>query len=405
MIKNKLNLHKYMFGGKRRKHSIFKKKKHSSKSEEKKTSTPTISLNLPSTPVNSPSGEETKSPSGILKGFFKSNFMSFFKNYIFFIILISICLYILLYIYRDSNNKVVISESKIFFYLVIVFLFIIINDLMSIPLQWLDKFFLFIILSIIIEYVIINLIEYYYKDESFHSKLNKVVISSLIVGVVTSINIYFIFQLKSEKITSELFYSFNYAIRRNSFFLIYLTIFTFIFYYTYYWLNLNSFIGDIFQPTILGSFLLFMVFSLIIYIVYRLKIINKLQILNSFISLYALLFFFGIVFIHIFMNSLKTICTTNISESQMIENDYVSILILISIFIILWYDDSRNWHQRGSILFVFATVITFYSMFYYSIAHPSTATLSLWLFIEWLIIYFRRKENSQNSFNYSFMKT
>jgi len=275
---------------------------------------------------------------------------------------------------------------------------------MSIPLQWLDKFFLIIIFSLMIEYIIINLIEHYYGNEPFHKKLYKVLLSSFIVGLIIAINIYFMFQLKSQKITGDLLNSFNYVIGKNSFFLIYLTFFLFIFYFAFYFLNLNSFISDILSPTILGVLLLFMIFSFIIYIIYRLKIINKLQILNSFISLGAILFFLVIVFIYIFMNSLSTICTTNITLNQEKENDIVSILILISILIILWYDDSRNWHQKGSILFIFATVITFYSMFYYSIAHPSTALLSTWLFIEWIIIYFRRNENSKNSFNFSFMK-
>jgi hypothetical protein len=102
------------------------------------------------------------------------------------------------------------------------------------------------------------------------------------------------------------------------------------------------------------------------------------------------------------MNSLNAICTDDISEQQLKGNDTVSILILISIFIILWYDDSRNWHQRGSILFIFASIMTLYSMFYYSTSHP---LLFAWLFIEWIIIFFRRKENTKNSFNFAFMKT
>lgn len=431
MVNNKLNLHKYMFGGKG--HMSFSSKhgkKKSFKSGKKNKDSKLLSTILKDSSSILNQGKSSsqnqsinnitpnnikytkppeapvipKTPIGIFKGFFDPSFMTFLKNYFFFIILFSICFYILLNIYKDSKNHVILKESKVFFYLVIAFLFIIINDLMSIPLQWLDKFFLIIIFSLMIEYIIINLIEHYYGNEPFHKKLYKVLLSSFIVGLIIAINIYFMFQLKSQKITGDLLNSFNYVIGKNSFFLIYLTFFLFIFYFAFYFLNLNSFISDILSPTILGVLLLFMIFSFIIYIIYRLKIINKLQILNSFISLGAILFFLVIVFIYIFMNSLSTICTTNITLNQEKENDIVSILILISILIILWYDDSRNWHQKGSILFIFATVITFYSMFYYSIAHPSTALLSTWLFIEWIIIYFRRNENSKNSFNFSFMK-
>jgi hypothetical protein len=342
---------------------------------------------------------------GVIKKFFESSFVSFLKNYFFFIILFSICFYILINVFNDTNNHITVYETKVLFCLVIAFLFIIINDLMSIPLQWLDKFFIVIILSLIVEYIIIHIIENIYKNEPFHKKLFKVCISSVIVGLIFAINIFFMFQLKDKSITSQLFNSFNYAIGKNYLFFIFLTFNLFFFYYTYYFLNFNSFLGDILSPTILGSIVLFIIFSFIVYVILKLKIINKLQILNSFISLFSLLFFLIIVFIYIFMNSISTICTSNESLNSVKQNDYMTILILVSIFIILWYDDSRNWHQKGSILFIFATIITFYSFFYYSIQNPNMSLLSLWLFIEWLIIFFKRNENSKNSFNFAFMKT
>jgi hypothetical protein len=98
-----------------------------------------------------------------------------------------------------------------------------------------------------------------------------------------------------------------------------------------------------------------------------------------------------------------------ISENADIKNinqeENMTILMIISILIILWYDDVRNWHQFGSILFIFVTIIAFYSTFYYSISHPNVSLFSTWLFIEWLIIIFYRKENSKNSVHFSFMNT
>ena len=105
------------------------------------------------------------------------------------------------------------------------------------------------------------------------------------------------------------------------------------------------------------------------------------------------------------MSSLGTICTTNETVESIHEQEMVSLLMIASIFTILWLDDSRNWKQIGSIFFIIATIITLYCMFYYSVAYPSTGMLSFWLFIEWLIIIFYRKENSKNSIHYSFMKT
>jgi phosphatidylglycerophosphate synthase len=134
------------------------------------------------------------------------------------------------------------------------------------------------------------------------------------------------------------------------------------------------------------------------------KIINKIQILNSFIALLSIVFFIVILKLYIFLTSLNTVCTV---PNQVAENSNntgkITILILFSLFIILWLDDTRTWHQLGSILFIIATVVTLVSMFYYSTIYPSLSILSFWLFIEWMIIMFRQKENSKNSFHYSFM--
>ena len=80
------------------------------------------------------------------------------------------------------------------------------------------------------------------------------------------------------------------------------------------------------------------------------------------------------------------------------------VYIKISIFIILWYDDSRNWHALGSLLFIIATIFGLYCFFYYSMSHPNLTLLGLWFFIEWLIIIFYRKQNSKNAIHFSFMQ-
>ena len=104
------------------------------------------------------------------------------------------------------------------------------------------------------------------------------------------------------------------------------------------------------------------------------------------------------------MSSLKTFCSKdNLDKKSMNEGERVFIGIIISIIIILWYDDSRNWHQIGSILFILVTIFAFYCMFYYSISHPSFGTISMYFFFEWLILFFYRKENSKNAIHFSFM--
>ena len=168
-------------------------------------------------------------------------------------------------------------------------------------------------------------------------------------------------------------------------------------------LNKNTNITDILCPFVLGLMLVFFIFIIIIYVALRMKLINKKEMLNTFIALSSICFFLGILCIYTFMSSLKTFCSSNIDKKSMNEGERIFIGIIISIIIILWYDDSRNWHQIGSILFILVTIFAFYCMFYYSVSHPSFATISMYFFFEWLILFFYRKENSKNAIHFSFM--
>lgn len=338
-----------------------------------------------------------------IKNFFKTDFYFFIKNYLYFIVLFSIIFYILLYINKNAKSKSDIVITKVFFYLVIIFLFIIISDILETPLELQQKFIFIIFSSLILTYMISMLIEHFYKDDNFYYKLLKVFIGSLIIYVSTVISIYFTFKKKKD-IAMDLYNSFNYAIGKNLIFLIYLFIYLFIYQTSFSFFDkMNSSLANILSPAVLGLLLIFFIFTFIIYIAHKMKIINKFQYLNTFIALFAISIFLALNYAHIFMSSLSTICKEKVNTQTVDQEERYSILLLISIFIILWYDDSRNWHTSGSILFVLASLFGLYCMFYYSTTHPSVGLLSFWFFIEWLIIVFYRKQNSRNSIHFSFM--
>jgi phosphatidylglycerophosphate synthase len=138
----------------------------------------------------------------------------------------------------------------------------------------------------------------------------------------------------------------------------------------------------------------------------KMKIINKIQIFNSFIAFFSILFFIIILDLYIFTQSLNSVCTEATQNSIEYSNNQnrLMIIIIIALVIILWLHDSRDWHQIGSILFILSTIVTFLTMFYYSQIYQGISLLSFWLFIEWVIVIFNKKENSKNSFHYSFMK-
>ena len=335
--------------------------------------------------------------------FFKSDFYFFMKYYFYFLILFSICFYILMYL-NNSKNPTSRSESKVFFYLLLIFLFIIISDILGTPQESLEIFMMIIIFSLILVYIISKIINNY-NPSNFGKNFWLIFGISLFIYFAVLIVIYFIFQKKDKTKASNLYSTFNYAIIKNLNFLIFFTIYLFIFKSIYSAFDANTNLSTILQPAILGILLIFFIFSVIIYIALKSKLINKNQVLNTFLALFSISIFLGLMLLQTFMSSLSTICSTNEENKSGDGIENVCILIIISIIIILWYDDERNWHQIGSILFVIITIFTLYVMFSYSTTHPSCGLLSFWLFVEWCILVSYRKLNSKNSFNYSFMKT
>jgi hypothetical protein len=339
-----------------------------------------------------------------IKDFFKTDFYFFFKNYLYFIVLFSICFYLLLHVNNTSRNKTEIIITKIFFYLMIVFLFVIINDILETPLDNQKKFIMILLFSLITTYIVSHIVEYFYGNRTFYSKLYMIFIAIIIIFIINIITIYLTFYKDNNIKTNKLFSNFNGAIINNIFFLIFafiiIVIYNTIYRFLHYW---NSNLSDMLSASLLGLLFIFFSFSFIAYLGYKMKIINKMQILNTYISLFSISIFICFLYAYIFLTSVDTICTKNQTVDSMYKEEIMSILLLISIIIILWYEDERNWHNYGSLLFLLASVFGLYCMFYYSLLHPNMSLLSFWFFIEWLIIIFYKKENSKNSIHFSFM--
>jgi hypothetical protein len=279
-----------------------------------------------------------------------------------------------------------------------------INDVLKTPQKAQKKLLSIIFISLILVHIMNKIIEHFFKDDSFNSKLRKVLICSLIIFIITSIIIYFSFQNESNKDIIPLYSNINGVMNKNLSFLIFIFIYLFIYKSLFSFLNgWNSSLSDILAPALLGLLLIFFIYTFIINLLIKMKIISRIQILNAFIALSSITVFLGLVYAHIFMSSLSAICKTKESSEDLQKEEMISLLLFLSIFIILWLDDTRNWHSTGSILFLLITIFAFYTLFYYATKHPSVGTLSSWLFIEWMIIIFYRKENSKNSVHFAFM--
>jgi len=209
-------------------------------------------------------GEEVKKSffQGIKEGistFQKSDFYIFFKNYFYFVILFTLCFYVILYVNSNTKNKTIIVETKVFFYICIMLLFIIVNDILETPLESLQPFLLSIIYSLIFIYAFSHIITYYYKGELYFSKFKLIMITSLIIFLSTSTYLYYSYQVKNPKLAIELFSSFTYSLNKNFTFLAFLTIYLIIYRSVFISLDWNSNLTDILAPTVLGGLLIFFV--------------------------------------------------------------------------------------------------------------------------------------------------
>jgi hypothetical protein len=336
-----------------------------------------------------------------IRQFFKSDFFYFMKNYLFFLILFSICFHILLYIQKNTTNKLIIMENKVFFYILIAFLFIIISDILATPVESLKKFIIIIIISLITIYITNHFIEIHYGNHT----IMKTLLSTFFIFIIFMIIVYFTFERSDKNVSIQLYNIFNTSFSKNIGYFVFFIIYFFIYLKIFQIFNVNTSITDIIGSSIIGLLLVFFVFFFIIYLCIKLKIINSNSILNTFIVLGSLAIFLGLTYLYIFMNSLSTVCQTEQSVESVNEQEKMILLILLSIFIILWLDDSREWYQMGYIIFLMVSVFVLYCFFYYSVKYPSTSLFSLWLLVEWFIILFYRKQNSKNSIHFAFLKT
>ena len=333
--------------------------------------------------------------------FFKSEFFKFMYKYLFFLVIFTLCFYVIYSINNSTNNKVIIYENKVFHYLVIFLIIIFINDIFQTPQENIFRFIILIILSLIASYNSIKLINKVNTTPFLKSLI--VIASCIIITLITLTIFYLVFKRNNQFSSYNLMNEFNKTIGKNYVFMIFIYIYILFYSAVYNLLNKNTNLTDILCPTITGTVLLLFVFSFFIFIAIKIKLINKIQILNSFIAFISIFIFIVLLNLYIFLNCLNNVCIEHTDEIHNSTTERLTLLIFFALFIILWLDDTRTWHQLGSIFFIIASVIMILTMFYYSTIYPNISVLSFWLFIEWMIIIFRQKDNSKNSFHYSFM--
>ena len=213
-----------------------------------------------------------------------------------------ISLYLLIKNLKNTNISLVITQTKIIYYLLIALFFYFISDLLKEDFNCKNKLIYIIIFTFIISYTSLYCIEYYFKGTDV---IKYSIISGTIIGIVIFLLLLIYFYIGyDDKISNAVNNVFNNNYKYYLFFLIILIVYTLVF--NAY--NNNSSINQIRQPILLGIFLIIIIFSFIINICLKLDIINKNQYLDTFIVLMSFLILFGYFYFYMFLDSFSTIC-------------------------------------------------------------------------------------------------
>ncbi len=331
--------------------------------------------------------------------------MTEFNQKLFFLIIFfTICFYLIIQNLNISTINMVITETKIILYMLIGIFFYFISDMLKTESASLAY--------LISGCLLISYISNYILEKYFKGKFEYKILISLSIGigiyVVLLGYIYYILKPQSENTISLFISTYNKNYKFCLFFFLLLIVYTAVL--KLY--SLDSFKNKIMQPAILGIFLMIFVFSFIIYICQNIGVINSKQYLDTFLVLLTLLIACIYIYIYMFLGSLSTICdqpkNQREAKKQQLkssnEETSVSFILLASIFLLLWMDDSKVWSQINYLLFIIISIVVIASMFYYSTKYPSTGLLSFWLLIEWIITWYKNGSNAKHSIHYVAIK-
>jgi phosphatidylglycerophosphate synthase len=161
--------------------------------------------------------------------------------------------------------------------------------------------------------------------------------------------------------------------------------------------------SSLFVPIILGIPTLCSIFLFIVYVGSQLKMIHWKNYLTTFVVLSILFSLFFYVWLYIFMDSVSSICKSKSKEETKRDNSwigkYLSTLLLIGIFGMLWIVDSKKWNRYECIFYLIVTILLFTSFSSISVNYPNSSLLSFWLLIEWILVTYSNWLNVKNSFH------
>lgn len=340
-------------------------------------------------------------------GFFdQSQFRYFLKNYIYFIILIFIVIYINLYIDKKAKSTNVVNYNRLILYCFIAFLTLFISDILVSEQKLLNKFIyilLFSILSVFISnYVIVN---YFYDGFWWGSLYSS--ISCVCIIALFGFSFWYSIENKGKSLSDPVFLQFNYASYINQSFSKFSMGFFPLLGVLFYMFNFNNAFGRWASQNILGLMTIVYILSIGFNYAIKIRLINKKQILTTSIVMISLWYLFFILSNYFLISSMTDICNgvspapSNKDKSN--KGQLLSFLLLASIVIILILDDNRSWSFYNYLSYILISIYLFACISSYSSQYPQIGLLTFWGLVEWGILTTYNKHDTFNSFSFVMM--
>jgi len=337
----------------------------------------------------------------------------FISSFLLFFVFFTLCFYFLIQIHKKNQNPMIENENNFMFFILIFLIGFFFKSFItyqsSIQHQsYASKFCLWIFVLFILQYGILYLIENYYKPsnqekDDISSIFNLDQIKKYSFVILSSIGLCTLFMIIYPYQNKDFYQTFIQVFQEEKIYYLLFFLLYFLYRFLFGLFYTKSAKTSLFLPGLLGVFMIISIFLFVIYMGTKFKIINWKNHFTTFLVLMMLFSFFIYVWLYMFMDNLNSICKNKkINETTKTKNflsKYISPLLIISIFIMLWLVDSKKWSRIESIFYILITILLFSSFSFISTNYPDSSLLSLWLMIEWFITTYYNWLNVSNSFH------
>lgn len=340
--------------------------------------------------------------------FSKSEFFNLLKKFLYFMIFVSICFFLIHHMYKYNRVYTISSMTRIMFLFLIYILYSVCMDIIYPLKEKSTQFMYYILLLVLLAYGINYIIIYYLPFNDIYEFYKKCLISALvtfILFIIGSILFYYIFDLKEKNKALDVYSNFINAWENNKIFIYTYLFFLFGYFYAFQFTRLKIKAIDLTVANVMSGIILVMFYIFIICILRKLKVIKRTQILSSMLVLMSITVIFAYLYAYSLMDSLTNICKKKIVEKDNQTKDIISMMIFVSIIILLFLQDTENWKQFGYFIFILVSIFILLCLISFSSKYPGIGLLSFWGFIEWILVLMYRKDSSFNSFHFMLMKS